>query len=920
MSALVAPPLPATNTTDTCEDCAQIDEGFLTAFIINVCFFALWLLIFLVFKKLVPAVYEPLSERNKAGKLTVPPPNGGLFGWIRSSLTLDEDEIIKKRGLDAFLYLLFMKYCFWMFTSFMVFGFIVLVPIHYVASDKLTGLSALTMGNIEQESNYLWADVASVLLNTAVANVVLYLLYRRYTNMRIDYRHSDFAENYTVMVRELDEFATEESVKLVFENLFPGEVVSVRMAYETDTLWDKLDFRERVGKKWEKAQTYYALKGKHNPCNKDCKGGCGNCAHFYCCYGKKLDDPITFFKATYDEFEATIRYKSKHKEFESARVAFVVMKSHTAAQFCALARGNFQSGSFSHPIERSWIVDFPPAWDSINWEFLWVSHNERWIRALIINCVTLVLIFLWIIPVSFVSGLTNLGALAETPAFSWLKDFESLPVISEIVEDFFPGLILTIFNYILYDYIITPLAEVERSYSHDVTARSIFNKYFLFQVFNTFLGTTLASGILAVIPQVIDNPAVVVELLATSLPSQWSFFSIYILINVLSSYDLASPKELFFYWLYRTKCCGKTKRLRRKAEELQTIDYAESYANHMITFLIAMSYSTLAPFLLIWAAVYFGIFYFYHRYQIIYVFYPSQPAAGNLFPAIFARCCWSIVVYHVLLGGVFALNIFIPGAAIMFVLACLELCFLFWTDKQFHQLSKYGNVAKSAQDIVAEQMPPPEKEDSLLKKAFDLSQTPLEVAQSIRMRRKDKSQSKVDAEASASDVELGDVEPGDVEMVMEPETPLNPQEEEQRRRRIKKYPHPDTYLYPTLRYDIGSWTRFVAEDQSPERIYHIPWPDLPVGPDTIWIEEDEDHNQVEVRPNQDDLVILSREEEIERCHYCKDAKLRDPEVLCELHQIKFPPPQIVMEVPELQVDEKPDHPPQQEDTGFCTIF
>ena len=44
----------------------------------------------------------------------------------------------------------------------------------------------------------------------------------------------------------------------------------------------------------------------------------------------------------------------------------------------------------------------------------------------------------------------------------------------------------------------------------------------------------------------------------------------------------------------------------------------------MLTFLIMVSYSTLAPFVVIFCAIYFGLYFLIHRYTLTFVHYPGE--------------------------------------------------------------------------------------------------------------------------------------------------------------------------------------------------------------------------------------------------------------------------------------------------------
>ena len=81
-----------------------------------------------------------------------------------------------------------------------------------------------------------------------------------------------------------------------------------------------------------------------------------------------------------------------------------------------------------------------------------------------------------------------------------------------------------IFFAILVKFIILPLSLLEGQWSRAVVDRSVFNKFYLFQVFNVFLGSVIANGLLTVLPQIVSNPNNIVNLMAKALPSQATYF------------------------------------------------------------------------------------------------------------------------------------------------------------------------------------------------------------------------------------------------------------------------------------------------------------------------------------------------------------------------------------------------------------
>jgi hypothetical protein len=79
--------------------------------------------------------------------------------------------------------------------------------------------------------------------------------------------------------------------------------------------------------------------------------------------------------------------------------------------------------------------------------------------------------------------------------------------------------------------------------------RSVFNKYYLFLVFNVFLGSIFASGFFSIMPQIIQNPGTIPTLLAESLPLQVTYFLSYVMILSLSGFAMALVSLCVFVFL-----------------------------------------------------------------------------------------------------------------------------------------------------------------------------------------------------------------------------------------------------------------------------------------------------------------------------------------------------------------------------------
>ena len=293
----------------------------------------------------------------------------------------------------------------------------------------------------------------------------LFFLYKRYTHLRISYlRRRATPETFAVMVRECD--GTEEEIFKAFDTVFPGKVQSVRLAYRTKWLWWMIRKREKIGLKAEKAQAKQLRGKKYYATN--CEGG--SC---YICCGRRLEEPAEFFKIRYDETCEQIRFRQKMHDHTPARVAFVLFKGKRKHLFlcpefsyAATFRSHFGSSGGSVPDKLSQCrlshahskeLERGSSSTAQDHQLGMAAHfSLQPLDTLITGqrghiCTHFLLVRFFtipfwsvhdaytlncrMIPVTFVSGFTNLETLSEIDAFSWLLPLiESLPGLKDWIQ------------------------------------------------------------------------------------------------------------------------------------------------------------------------------------------------------------------------------------------------------------------------------------------------------------------------------------------------------------------------------------------------------------------------------------------------------------------------------------------------------
>lgn len=183
---------------------------------------------------------------------------------------------------------------------------------------------------------------------------------------------------------------------------------------------------------------------------------------------------------------------------------------------------------------------------------------------MIVNVFTFFLVFFWMVPVTFVSSLSNLETLSKVEGLSFLVDVvESSTAVKNFVDGFLPSLALIIFMALLL-LIIRVVSAQSGLYTISDLDKAVLNRYFLFQLFNVFLGYTISGTIFNSLNKLIDDPTSAVDLLASSLPQQANFFITYIMIFSMSKQMLAllNPAGLIIYHIKKKLLCNTERDLK----------------------------------------------------------------------------------------------------------------------------------------------------------------------------------------------------------------------------------------------------------------------------------------------------------------------------------------------------------------------
>ena len=145
--------------------------------------------------------------------------------------------------------------------------------------------------------------------------------------------------------------------------------------------------------------------------------------------------------------------------------------------------------------------------------------------------------------------------------------------------------------------------------------------YFIFQVIQVFLITTFTSAASSVASQIVSDPTSAVSLLATNLPKASNFYISYFILQGLMIFalQLLNAAPLIMISLV-SKFTDKTPRkLYNRWMQLVGIGWGSEYPKFTNMGVIMLSYSCIAPLVLGFATIGFGLMYLGFRYQFLFV-------------------------------------------------------------------------------------------------------------------------------------------------------------------------------------------------------------------------------------------------------------------------------------------------------------
>eukprot|EP00466_Bigelowiella_natans_P010674 jgi/Bigna1/134509/aug1.25_g9217 len=552
------------------------------------CTAAAYFIIFEAFRGNLTEFFAPRFKNSKKGRY----PHPGVFSWIYNVYCVSDEELLTRSGFDAVVYVKFMGLCFKILMVLSILGLVILASIYNEGSGNMQGLMRLTLSNVEQKGDYLWAPAIMMWFFTGTIIYFIQKAYDRIIALRAIACNLGSKVQYTILVTKIPTACdTEDKIRAFLEPQWPGQIVNVSPVEECSEIEGKVEQLKKDSLALLKAKNKRSESDEEPMIRLGLLGLCGERVSAVSHYEIEVKKGIA-------EIE---RLKKRGGDFTgSAFVSFRSVASTTKAAFC---RNEVVD-------EENWAFQNAPEPKDILWNNLFRVRSDAEHRTLelIASAMMTALIIFYAIPVAAGSALANIKELDERN--DWLHGIAELP----------PGVIAIIEG--VYS------AAVRRIASEREINVSKYNAPA--PVFITFI----SSSVFETINEIVKKPLTSFELLAHSVPLVALDMIQYIALKGLSvqSAKIIRIPGLAMTGLFTSLASSDYE--RRKAMKPPLFAYGSSLAYAGLIWTLCTCYMAVAPLILPFGVLYFFLDYTIQKYNLLYVHVPEFETFGMFWPKL----------------------------------------------------------------------------------------------------------------------------------------------------------------------------------------------------------------------------------------------------------------------------------------------
>ncbi|EFY91675.1 DUF221 domain protein [Metarhizium acridum CQMa 102] len=665
------------------------------------------------------AIYAPKSKH--ADEKHAPPPIGKEpWAWITPLLNTKEVTLMNQIGMDATIFLRFIRMCRNMFLILALIGVGILVPVNLTnfkdfstssQPDTTEWMLRITPRNVFGTPH--WALVVVGYLFNIVVISFLWWNYRKILHLRRMYFESEEYQGSlharTLMLFDIPrQGCSDEGIARIIDSVVPNSSFArTVVARNVKDLPELIEEHEKTVRKLEKVLAKYLKDPQNLPAARPtCKASKKDRSFDTYPSGQRLD-AIDYL---------TQRIRDLEIEIKEVRVSVDRRSTqpYGFASYSEIAEAHSIAYACRKKKPHGATVRLAPRPTDIIWRNMPLSSatrsRRRWINNLWIAALTI----LWVAPNAmiaiFLVNLSNLGKVWKGFQRSLEAHYDIWGVVQGIASPALTSLV-----YLVLPMIFRRLSSKAGDQTKTGRERHVLGKLYAFFVFNnlvvfSFFGVlwSFVAGVIKATEGQGDSKkdawsAILDGHLAQNIVISFCNNSIF-WVTYLLQRQLGAAIDLAQIWplivaFFQKKFSSPTPRELIELTAPPPFEYANYYTYFLFYSTVTLCFGTIQPLCLLATAMYFSIDCYLKKYLILYRFV-TKTESGGLF--------WRVVFNRMILGAILANGVVLlttwargDGTHMQFYAVCplpfMMIAFKIYCSKTFDDKMRYYSTRYSAQ-------------------------------------------------------------------------------------------------------------------------------------------------------------------------------------------------------------------------------
>lgn len=282
-----------------------------------------------------------------------------------------------------------------------------------------------------------------------------------------------------------------------------------------------------------------------------------------------------------------------------------------------------------------------------------------------------------------------------------------------------------------------------------------------------FLVASISTGLLSFFSEVASNPSQIAQTLAQSLPQAANYFLSYITIQALgnSASALLQVMTLFLWFIWASIMDSTPRQKWRRQTKLSNIQWGSFFPPFTNFAVIGLIYSVMAPLILPFMILVFGLFWIVYRYNVLYVYSFRNDTGGLLFPVAANQLFVGLYTMEICLAGLFFLardpdnNVAaVPEGVIMVVALVLTAGYQWLLNSTFSPLYRYMPITLEDDAVERDEEFARAQASKLDAERAEAAEESQNGGKDIQEQLEEREKAEKDADKEAEEMEKSDIE------------------------------------------------------------------------------------------------------------------------------------------------------------------